>query len=374
MDECVPGTVVAYVHSQYQYRIEQLKCTDYQLQFAESRVEAMSVIVFSIVPCFANILTLSLLLRGDVGRLHATLRRHLLLLSTSEVTFTICIFLYLLVRFIIQSVRCGEFCTALYCVFGAVTSSAEASRNWCVAAITVARCETVVRPLKSREQRKVLGIPVIYVVAALFASGALVVGFVEKFHPKFFVICYFDPPLLPCDAPDINGTQNFTQEYPSPIKSPKTTVRLLLALSYNRIVPVIVIIISSIILSVKILDKSHMQGASQAGMLAAAKMVFLLGVVFSALECVVIFFVFQPRSPVINMYIFDKFLVLLNSLSNIFAFLYSNKQLRVEIIHILGVILCCGRSNKVKPEEASQNPSTLNAMVLSSVNPTHTSS
>lgn len=372
MDECVPGTGVAHVHSAYQRRVDELKCNDYQLQFAESRAEAMSVIVFSIVPCFANILTLSLLLRGDVGRLHATLRRHLLLLSTSEVTFTICIFLYLLVRFIIQSVRCGEFCAALYCVFGAVTSSAEASRNWCVAAITVARCETVVRPLKSREQRKVLGIPVIYVVAALFASGALAVGFVEKFHPKFFVICVFGPPLLPCDTP-VNITQNFTQEYPSVTNSPKTTVRLLLALSYNRIVPVIVIIISSIILSVKILDKSHMQGASQAGMLAAAKMVFLLGVVFSALECLVIFFVFRPRTPVINMYIFDKFLVLLNSLSNIFAFLYSNKQLRVEIIHILGVILCCGKGKKVKPEEASQNRSTLNAVVLSTVNPTHTS-
>lgn len=281
-----------------------------------------------IIPFLANVLTLKVLSQPRIRQDHPTFRTQLLLLTWAEVIFAAlsllkCSWLSLENLVILPNVHCGKPCAAFSSLLLSVTQSAHGLRNWMMAIITVARFETVLRPLAHLRRKLMITsrMKVVFVIAWVLC---LIHSLTKEFHPMYNILCY--------------STLAENAYYR---QSNLTGVRKCFLILQMRGLPILVTLLATCGLLVALLRTKHAHVDTRRHKIMAAKTALALAICFAVLEGLgcsfkIAFYIiqkshsqyFQFLNPLI---ITDIFLVLCNSLTNIFALMFCNPTFRNEL-------------------------------------------
>lgn len=289
----------------------------------------ISLIVISFLPLVTNSIALFTLKRPRVSQQSPSLQQHLLLLTVAEFLYSTSLIWYFLLDVVFTQLQCGHTCLIIYFTVAACTSCTQATRNWMVGAVTVARCDVILRPLNSLGRQLITTRKLKIFFAWIMLLG-LLYSSMERFFPGFFVICFIHP-------------KNQTEYNPTYLPSKMTRVRTVLFLVYLRLVPILIVIISNTAIVIKLLCSRQITTQSHQNSRSAAKTVVMIAAMFTACEGVgCMYYIFHSllifrvdRITAIVIRSIDMYLLIINSLSNFVAFLFCYKAFREELWSIL---------------------------------------
>lgn len=303
----------------------------------------MSLIIFGFIPLIANIFALFVLRRPQMKKEQPTFRHHLLLLTLSE-TFYCVTFINLWIWDVVfihmaTSIQFGHAPSYIITLFTGLLYAALTTRNWVVVAISVARCEVILRPLNSLK-RKVVTSRRVRLFAVFVLCSALALSYVSFFSSFWEVGCV---ELHESVIPSRNETRRRKQIFVQP--SVLTQVRALIKKCYARGLPMVLVIVTTIIMIVSIRtksralpqDQSHIKSASIT--LVAFTIIFVviegIGFVFYVSDVIVIFRKLGILSVVFKVsFAVDHYLLLFNSMTNVLVFVAFHKSFRKEVKRI----------------------------------------
>lgn len=254
-----------------------------------------SILIFiGLASLAANALVLAVLLRRQLRHEYSKFRWHLILITAVEITFCI--------SFVVFHIGILHSFLSSTLAFHIAYSSHEAShaaRNWAAAAVTIARAESIAWPLQSRSRR-------------LFTTTRMTIA----------IICIFLIFFLGCISSLLISKAYF----------PLYVDNIVFFLS--RPLPMLAVIIGTILISRKLLCATHLPSQSTQNSRAMTRTVVLLAVLFTIFEgasmpfYIVLVCILNATSNVMSN--IDNFFLILNSFSNIFAFVIGNKSFRRE--------------------------------------------
>lgn len=289
---------------------------------------------FGCIPLATNILAMVILMGRAFRARHRSFRKHLVILTTAEIIFSCAFVNYYLwsscLPLIGRRVRLAE---GLACFITAAFSllvGAQAARNWMVAAVSIARAEAIARPLSSLRRRFVTTRR-LRAFLAIVLTIAVVYSTTENFHPSSFVYCG--------EVTSKNST-NATVTWSV---SSLTTARRFVLFSFIRLLPIALTVFSTVVIMVKLLRKNAVRGRQDGSSRtrAAAFTVTTIAVSFSVFESVgcslflsayFLEFSFDTQLVIMNV---DKYLLLLNSISNVVAFVFCSRTFRKQAEHMI---------------------------------------
>lgn len=314
--------------------------------FAEMRTTLlvrMTLIIFGVFPLAANIFSFTVLGKPQLRKEQPTFRGHLVLLTLTEVFYTVTF-----VNFFFWDVLFGHLATKqllgngpaiIVTLSASIVYAAQATRNWMVATISAARCEAITRPLASLN-KKFITTRRIHIFVGFTAVATISISLIYHFSNVWSLVCKMPlpppPHLLNASSP-INGSlPNYPRfEY---LLSVGTRRRTQFLTSYFRGVPISIVVLNTVLMIVAINFKNPaISQGNQAQTRSASITLIGFTTLFSIFEGFG-FSYFLSLSLVKNMgfseavglflYIFDKYLLLINSMTNVIAYVAFNKTFR----------------------------------------------
>lgn len=328
MDECNGDVAHVFVESYLSLSKEKYSSDKAENHLTEPEAYIrISLIVISFLPLVTNSIALYTLKRPKVSQQSPSLQQHLQLLTVAEFLYSMSLIWYFLLDVVFTQLQCGHACLIIYFTVAVCTSCTQATRNWMVGAITVARCDVILRPLNSLGRQWITTRKLKIFLAWIMLLG-LLYSSMERFFPGFFVIC-------------VIHLKNQTESNATYLQFPSkmTRVRTVLFLVYLRLVPIFIVIISNTAIVIKLLCSRQITTQSYQNSRSAAKTVVMLAAMFTACEGVgcmyyifhsLLIFRVDPITAIVIRNI-DMYLLIINSLSNFVAFLFCYKAFREEL-------------------------------------------
>lgn len=289
---------------------------------------SISLIVLSFLPLITNLLAVVVLTRSRVRRHNKTLQQHLLLLTIAELAYSFALVNFFLLELIFYRLHCGDSCLLIFYIIAACTEATQGTRNWMVGAITAARCDVILRPVSSLHHKLIttnrLKAFLVFILLLSILLSAL-----ERFYEGFFVVCHY------ARDPLANNVTKTVSARPSDM----TKVRQILFLLYLRLLPIIVVVVCNFAIIIKLLNRKQINVQSQEKARAAAKTVTAIATVFMVCEgfgCTIYtvlpsLHIKMPQETQVMLQNLDKYLLLINSLSNFVTFVLCHEAFRNEL-------------------------------------------
>lgn len=323
----------SFTHFHFSHYVEILALLTKSLEEPEWRnadvAASISLTVIGFFPLLTNILTVVVFLRPQFRENTRKFWHHVLLLSTSEIIFAASFVNYYFWNVVFLAVMDPKAAHYHYGIFIALFSSIVQislfARNWMTAAVTVARCEALVKPLEHANRHYITTRRLkIFLIAVILL--VLVMKLFFMFAPFLAVECGFS------DGAMANMTRASSRNEVI-IKT-----REFLFFVTKRGLPIVIVAIGTAIIVNKLLRnrKIHPQSGCRTTKTAATTLsaLAITFTVFEGMGCV--FHLTEGMSPIprnvrFGFNILDKYFLLLNSLSNLFAFILCNPSFRQQI-------------------------------------------
>lgn len=331
--ECVEGAEIFISRVDEQLKLfhdlyfSLLKINDYAINLRAS------LIVAGFLPLVSNIFAIIVLYHPDMTRKQPKFRFYLILLTLSEIYYSL-----FSIVFWTSDITCMILATktlfdrhaaSIAASMPAMAAASQATRNWMVAAISVARCEVVTRPLASLSNRFVTTTRV-KIFAVFILLAAALISLVNNLTPSFSLRC------VRVGANSNNTNTNNNTEVVRYIESTLTRAQNVLKIAFSRGLPISLVIINTCIMIIAIRCKKR-QHQTQAHVQSATTTLLGFAIIFTIIEgfglgfllMLIFSSVISASSPAFfPLYIVDKYLLMVNSMTNVIAYVAFNEAFR----------------------------------------------
>lgn len=293
----------------------------------------LSLIICGIIPLSANIFAIFVLQHPQLRRNQPTFRLHLRILAVTEIFYCATFVSFWTCDVTARILAWEEIHPPVLVVtiFAAFVYSALGTRNWVVVAISAARCEAITRPLTSLKKR-IITTKSMQIFTAATVVITSTISFFYYLSQQWLVKCS----ILDKTESFLNATN--TSEHHVKKNTVMSTVRNQFIISYFRGLPVLIVIIITVIIVIAINRKEPMLSQSHSQAKSATLTLLGFTTLFSLFEGFGFTYFFMNEITNINtdlsetativLYIFDKYLLLINSMTNVVAYVAFNKTFR----------------------------------------------
>lgn len=303
---------------------------------ATQAVTIVSVeLVLSLFALVGNAISLVVLMRPRFQTDAKSLRLHLLLLSATEVLFTLCFaqwFTFQLLKNVILCSNCALICAAFDLLLMCLSDGFMTTRNWCIVFIAVSRCEAIVRPLTSLG-KKVFTRTRIKVLFIIVLACGLAAPIIREFVTQEFTLC-----RVFGNASDALEHNNWD------LDRGHEFIELLIGFGFQRGIPTLLVSLTTLAIVVTVITNTRRQFslARRATAVRATRTVIVLTVVFILLEGAYFLYVLVDVFGLAKveawnhvMETVNRICLILDSCANAGIYIMSSKLFREEFLALM---------------------------------------
>lgn len=297
---------------------------------------SFSLIGIGIIALIANILTIIVLHQPLMKRSQQTFRHHLILLTLFEIFYNAAFvnFHSWSLSFVLEARKTIlDRVPALIVAFSLVLDlSAFATRNWMVAMISAARCEVITRPLASLT-KKIITLRRMKIFSLIIFLGMVIMSSLYAFSGVWDIQCL--EVVLP-SVDNITANSSSHERKFRKVINAQMKMRRVIRVLFVRGLPVFIVIINTVVMVIAMNCKRQSLSQSQGYRNTATRTLIAFAVLFTMIEGIGVSYYIANGLSLVRfsrragtaLRVFDKYLLLSNSFTNIVANVALNQSFR----------------------------------------------